>query len=174
MADNFASPFAPAEKFPGHGNGYLAAKDLGGDVRRLEVEVASITAGGGDASAAKQDAQTALLTSILAALALEATSDLTSVTKAISTATDTPIVAAGGGTTTIRVHRITLNVSAACTLTFKSAATQLREPMVFYGPATMVYDFSGRPWLTTAANQALNLTSSNTATVNITVDYVQG
>lgn len=95
--------------------------------------------------------------------------DLASATAAITTATDTALVTATAGQKT-RVHRVTLNVDGANILTFKSASTQLLK---FTAAGFYTLNFSDRPWLVTAVNEALNLTTSTTALVNITVEYVK-
>lgn len=98
-------------------------------------------------------------------------SDLTSVAVNINTATTTAIVGATAAQTT-RVHRMRLNVAGAQSITVQSGATVL-EVLNFTAAGFMVYDFSSRPWYTTAANQALNFVSTTTAQVNGVVEYIK-
>jgi hypothetical protein len=103
---------------------------------------------------------------------LLAVSDLTRVIKAIVTATDTEIVAATAGQT-IRLHRIRIQCAGANVLTFKSAATAISEPFTFYGPGSMFLEFSSRPYLVTTIAEALNLTTTTTAAVDLMAEYVK-
>lgn len=102
---------------------------------------------------------------------LIAATDLTAAIVNISSATDTTIVIATASQTT-RVYRVRLNVAAAQQITVKSASTT-REVLNFTAAGFLVYDFSSRPWWTTAVNEALVFTSSTTGQVHGVVEYVK-
>lgn len=76
---------------------------------------------------------------------------------------DQTLVAASVAQTT-RLYRALLTVSGATTLTFKRGTTVLgKYQMPSAGALAM--DFSAEPWFTTATNEALVLSSSNSVTV---------
>lgn len=133
-------------------------------------------AGGGDASEATlQDILTELETPVdyLPPQPVTNDSTLTRGTIAITTATDTTLVS-GTASQTTRLHRIAITVSAACTITFKSASTSLGA---FDFPSTggvLVLDFNSYPWFRTAAAEALVLTTSAAINVKGVFDYVKG
>lgn len=99
------------------------------------------------------------------------TSDLTPVVVNISTAVTTPIVTATASQTT-RVHRMRLNVAGAQIITVLSNATVL-EVLNFTAAGLFIWEFSTRPWYKTAANQALNFTTSAAVQVNGVVEYIK-
>lgn len=96
--------------------------------------------------------------------ALQTTADLTNVILNTAAAGDTTISTATASQQT-RVYRLRLNVAGATTLTIKSGATAL-ETITFPGAGFLTYDFSTRPWYTTAANTALVVTNSAAVQVN--------
>lgn len=103
--------------------------------------------------------------------AVQASGDatLTRATVSITTATDTTIVSATASQTT-RLHRFSLSVSGACTLTWKSASTTLWAKD-FPSAADWSETFSELAYIETAANEALVLTTSAAVTVKGVVAY---
>ena len=94
---------------------------------------------------------------------------LTRATVNITTATDTTIVSATASQTT-RLHRFSLSISGACTLTWKSATTTLWAKD-FPSAADWSEPFSELAYVETAANEALVLTTSAAVTVKGVVAY---
>jgi hypothetical protein len=81
-------------------------------------------------------------------------------------------VVAGVTGTTIRVHRLRLNVAAAQSVTVLSGATVL-EVLNFTAAGFHTLNISSRPWYTTAAGQDLKFTLSTVAQTNGVLEYVQ-
>ena len=99
-----------------------------------------------------------------------AVTDLTPVALNISTATTTTVVTAGAGAVTTRVHRMRMFVAGANTVTINGATP---EVVPFSSPGSLTYDFNSRPWFTTAAATAFTITTSTTAAVTGTVEYIK-
>lgn len=105
--------------------------------------------------------------------ALQSTSDLTTVIAQITSATTTALVSATASQTT-RLHRLRLHCAGANVLTFKSASTAVSEVIPFgAGGGDMILDFSERPHMKTVANEALNLTTTTAAQVDLVAEYVK-
>lgn len=100
---------------------------------------------------------------------LQTTPDLTTVLTTISTATTTSIVAAAASTRT-RVYRMRVDVAAADVLTFNAQVTDVQT---YTAGGFRIYDFSTRPWFTTAVNTAFTVTTTTTAVVNIVTEYTR-
>jgi hypothetical protein len=101
--------------------------------------------------------------------ALDAT--LTRVTVSITTSGDTQLVPAFAGQIS-RLHRFSLSISTACTLTWKSGSTTRWAKDL---PTAADWDeaFSSYPWMQTGVEEALILTLSANANVKGFIDYVK-
>lgn len=89
----------------------------------------------------------------------------------ISSAATTSLVAAVADQET-RVYKVFLTIGGANNLTWKSANDALGGVLQFTGPGSFVLDFDGEPWLVTATNEALQLTTSTAAQVSGFVYYI--
>ena len=87
-------------------------------------------------------------------------------------AADTTIVAGAAGQV-IRLHRFSLSISGACTLTWKSGGVTLWAKD-FPSAADWEEPFASYPWVATAAGETLVLTTSAPVAVKGFVDYVMG
>lgn len=103
---------------------------------------------------------------------LQTTPDLTRTILNTATIGDTTISTATASQVT-RVYRMRLNVAGATTITIKSAATVL-ETITFPGAGFLTYDFSTRPWYSTAVNNALVVGNSAAVQVNGVFEYTKG
>ncbi len=104
---------------------------------------------------------------------LQTTADLTTVKIGPITAiTGSTAVVAAAASTRTRVYRLRMNVGAANVITILDGATVL-ERFNFAGAATLIMDFSTRPWYTTTTNTALNYTTSTTAEFNAIFEYTR-
>lgn len=90
----------------------------------------------------------------------------------IAEAADTMIVAGAAGQI-VRLHRFSLSISDACTLTWKSGGATLWAKD-FPTAADWEEPFASYPWVATAAGEALVLTTSAPVAVKGIVDYVTG
>lgn len=100
---------------------------------------------------------------------LQTTADLTSSLTTINTATTTTLSTATASVRT-RVYRMRIDVAAAQTLTFNA---QTNDVFTFAAAGHYVYDFSTRPWFTTAVNTAFTVTSTTTAVTNIVIEFTK-
>lgn len=92
---------------------------------------------------------------------------------AITTATTTALVTATASQFT-RVYRMILTCTGTNTLVFKSASTAITQVFTFPSTGgTLTLDFSGYSWFSTLANEALNLTTTTTATVTMDLYYIK-
>jgi len=88
-------------------------------------------------------------------------------------ATGDNTLVAGVAGASVRAYHLFLVVSAATTLTFKRGGTSLSGPMAMTANGSVVLDFVGQPWLTTADGEALVLSQSGTAQVSGQLGYTQ-
>lgn len=91
----------------------------------------------------------------------------------ITTATTTSLVGATASQST-RVYRLILTCTGANTLVFKTATTAITQ--VFTIPSTggiLTLDFSGYWWFATNVNEALQITTTTTATVTMDLYYIK-
>lgn len=101
---------------------------------------------------------------------LQTTPDLTKAIVASTTATTTPIVTATASVKA-RIYRMRIDVAGANVLTFVDATGT--EEMNFAAAGSRIYDFSERPWFTSAVNTAFSVTTTTTAKVNIVAEYTK-
>ena len=144
-------------------------------------QVGSGGSGTGDATAAKQDAQTALLTTIdadtgniaTATAALAAKIPGTVMFASVSTASsgDTSIVAAQGSGNKIRVLAYVLVASAAVSVKWRSASTDKTGAMALAANGGVSSGYSPVGHFETAANEALNLNLSGAQQVSGHIAY---
>jgi len=88
-----------------------------------------------------------------------------------STATDTAVVAAAGTNATIRVHAVAVVAAGANSVYFKSASTAICGTMALAANGGFVLPYNPEGWFVTAANEALNLTTSAAVATGCTVVY---
>jgi hypothetical protein len=104
---------------------------------------------------------------------LQSTDAFTETVVSISTTGDSTLVA-GVAAKKIRLYRVVLATSTACSVVFKSAATPLTGAIPLATNGQMVLIFSIYPWLTTtAAADALVLNASTTASIGGWISYIQ-
>lgn len=80
---------------------------------------------------------------------------------------------AGAGGKTVRLYRLVLFVGGATNLTFEDSSTPLSGPIPMNAGGSIILDYSGDPWYTTAAGDALNINSSSAVQLSGTAYYVQ-
>lgn len=101
---------------------------------------------------------------------LQTTADLTKAIVISTTIATTTIITATASTKG-RVYRLRVDAAGANVLTFTDASGT--EEMNFTGAGFRVYDFSTRPWFTTATNTAFSVTTTTTAKVTIVAEYTK-
>lgn len=108
---------------------------------------------------------------VTATSSLQTTPDLTTVIVNTAAAGDTTVSTAVAAQKT-RVYRMRVNVAGADTVTIKSGATVL-ETINFAGAGFLTYDFSTRPWYTTATNTALIVTNGSAVQLNAVFEFAK-
>lgn len=88
-----------------------------------------------------------------------------------STATDTATVAAQGSNARIVVHAVAVVSAGANTVKFKSATTVISGDMALAANGGFVLPYNPEGWFRTAANEALNFTTSAAVACGCTVVY---
>jgi hypothetical protein len=96
---------------------------------------------------------------------------LTSV--AINLATGTGAIVAAVAGKSVKLYRLWLVASDGTDLTFEDGSTALSGPAFLQQGGGITLDFSGEPWYTTTAGNALNLNASVSSQVSGTAYYVQ-
>lgn len=92
-----------------------------------------------------------------------------------SSSGDNTVVAAGASNQIIRVFRIWFVVATATNITFKSGGSTTLSGVATLGAnGSLVFDYEGEPWFTTAAGQAFVINSSAAVVVGGTVYYTLG
>lgn len=89
----------------------------------------------------------------------------------ISSATTTELVAAAGAGNKIQVVGLSLFTNAANTITLKSAATPISPDWAFLAAGGIGLSQEDDGWMETAANEALNITTTTTANVAVLLLY---
>lgn len=87
-----------------------------------------------------------------------------------ATSGDTTIVTASVGKV-VSIYRCSLTIGGATTMTWKTAATNLRYD--FAGPGAIVLDGTNTPWFATNTSAAFVLNSSNAVQISGEIDYTQ-
>lgn len=89
----------------------------------------------------------------------------------ISSATTTELVAAAGSGNIIQVVGLSLFSNGANVVTLKSAATAISPAWNFTGAQGIGLSQEDDGWMETAANEALNITTTTTANVAVLLLY---
>lgn len=108
---------------------------------------------------------------VTATSSLQTTPDLTTVIVSTAVAGDTTVSTATASQKT-RVYRMRLNVAGADIVTIKSGSTVL-ETISFAGAGFLTYDFSTRPWYSTAVNTALVVTNGSAVQLNAVFEFTK-
>jgi len=80
----------------------------------------------------------------------------------------TSIVAAGGGSQTVRLWRLMVSVSAATNIEIGDGTNVFLGPYYLTADGSIVLDISGEPWCVTGANAALQINNSNAVAITYT------
>ena len=80
---------------------------------------------------------------------------------------------AGAAGKTVKLYRLVLFVAGPTNITFEDATNPLSGPIPMNAGGNMIFDFSGDPWYSSAAGDALNINSSNAVQLSGTAYYVQ-
>lgn len=103
------------------------------------------------------------------------TSDLTGAVISFSSLETANTIVAGVALQTIRVFKMFLVTSVACTIVFQDGGSAVTGVITLSAGGSIVLDFDTRPWfITTAGNNfTANLTSSGTPQVSGRIYYTQ-
>lgn len=82
-------------------------------------------------------------------------------------------IVAGVTAKVIKAYRLYIVVGGATNITIKDGSTALTGAMPFASNGSLVLDFSGIPWYTTSAGNALVINSSAAVQVSGRVEYTQ-